>query len=450
MGQVVLEQRYGTNLISDWPEAFMNKSKYRGKIAVMTLEKIKKKSTAKHRYYHNGQADWMLRNHQGETNTYISLNAFGEVDGVIDRTESNVVQIRCIGIDVDCYTMGLTVQQAEQEIYKLVSTGVLPNPNLLIYSGNGLQLVYSIEGGAPAKLSWLTKDITAQLVLKTSHLGSDMSCIDTARVFRMPGTVNEKRGKGRKETSSALWRQAEYDLSELYAYCEPLHKHAQQPQKRLKIKPIPKQAEMGYKLLSLNQSRLTDFYKLIELRNGEIEMRNVLTYDFAFILGIMTEDEHEVQIQTQKFNTNFNDPQPISEVARTASRAFKDGREFWTAYLNNGYTMIGLKKDRDGLKKPKNNSTIIREQNITATEMKQLSTLISKEESYSRRVAKRRAQGIVERSEYEQKRKTDKELKIEQLQQLKARYPVATQKELAKMMDVSVPTIKKYSSLILP
>lgn len=441
MGQVILEQRHGTNIISDWPEAFMNRNKYRGKIAVMTLEKIKRKTTARHDFYHNGQAAWMLKNHQGETNTYISLNAFGETAGVLERKESNVVQIRCIGIDVDCYSVGMTVEQAEREIYKLVVSGVLPNPNLLIYSGNGLQVVYSIEGGVPAKLSWLTKDITAQLALKTSHIGSDMSCIDIARVFRMPGTVNEKPGKGRKETSCSLWRQAEYDLSELYAYCEPFKKRTQTTQEPLKPKPIPKQGDMGYKLLTLNQNRLTDFYKLIELRNGNIEMRNILTYDFAFILSLMTEDEHEVVIQTQKFNTNYDDPQPISEVARTASRAFKDGREFWTAYLNNGYTMLGLTKDRDGLKKPKNNSTIIREQSITADEMKHLSTLISKEESYSRKVAKRRAQGIVARSEYDAGRLSKKAERQAKIQEALQQQPKLSQRELGRLLDVSPVTI---------
>ena len=445
MGQVVLEQKHGTHLISDWPEAFMNRGKYRGKVAVMTLEKVKKTTTAKHQYYHNGQVDWMLKNHLNETNTYISLNAFGEIDGSIERTESNVVQIRCIGIDIDCYTVGMTIEQAEQEIYKMVAVGTLPNPNLVIYSGNGLQLVYSIQGGAPAKLSWLTKDITAQLVLKTSHIGSDMSCIDTARVFRMPGTINEKKGKGRKATSSALWRQAEYDLSELYAYCEPFRKRTQQPLKPLKLKPIPKQGDMGYKLLTLNQSRLTDFYKLIEMRNGNIEMRNVLTYDFAFILALMTKDEHEVVIQTQKFNTNYDDPQPISEVARTASRAFKDGREFWSAYLNNGYTMLGLTKDCDGLKKPKNNSTIIKEQSITDTEMKQMSTLISKEESYSRKVAKRRAKGVKERSQYEAYRQAEKAKQLDALRSLKSESPSATNKELAALLNVSTKTIQRWS-----
>lgn len=442
MGEIILEQRQGTNEINDWHEAFMNKTKFRGKIAVMTLKQAEGKNVANHDFYHNGQIGWLLKNHIGKKNTYISLNSFDEMNGQLDRTAENVVQIRNIGIDIDCYAAGLTTVQAEQAVYDLIVSGEIPNPNLLIYSGNGLQLVYSIQGGVPAKLTWLTKDIASQLILRTSHLGSDMSCNDVARVFRMPYTVNEKPSMGTKPTSAVIWRHAEYDLSELYEFCTPIPKR--KPKTTTKVKILPKLTEMGYRLRSLNQSRLNDFYKLIELRENNIEKRNVMTYDFAYILSLMTEDIDEVLLQTQRFNTNFDVPQSIKEVKRTTSRAFADGRDFWNKYVDNSYSMNGLIGVNEGIIKPKRNKKIIEEQEITAEEMRHLTTLIGKEEVYSRKVDKRRAAGVKERSEYEADRKSKKAQKIEQLRELRAKSPAATQRELAEKLGVTAMTINRY------
>lgn len=435
MGEIVLEQRHGTNEISTWHEAFMNRGKYRGKIAVMTLEKLKEEVMANHKFYHNGQVNWMLKNHLGKVNTYISLNSFGEQDGQTNRQAENVVQIRNIGLDLDFYEVNMTAEQTERAVRDLIAAGEIPNPNLLIYSGNGLQLVYSIQGGVPVKLVWLTKHITSQLILRTSHLGADMACNDVARVFRMPHTINDKRhlGLGVQKTDVSIWRKAEYDLSELYEFCTPIQKR--KPKTSGKVRVLPKISEMGYKLRSLNQNRLNDFYKIIELRNGSIEKRNVMTYDFSYILSLMTEDLEEVILQAQRFNTNFDEPQPILEVNRTASRAFEDGRKFWNEYLNNGYSMRGLIKDSDGLKKPKTNNTIITEQEITADEMKHLSTLISKEESYSRKVAKRRAAGVKERSQYEAERQ-EKQLKMKSMA-VELRKQGKTHKKIAELLGVS-------------
>lgn len=442
MGEIVLQQREANNEIKHWSEVFMNSTKGRGKIAVGRLEEYGMVDA----FYSNSQVGWVKKNHIGETNTFITPNAFGEFNGVLDRKVANVVQIRAIGIDIDCYTVGLHYKDVEEELKKMVAVGVIPDPNLVVRSGNGIQIFYSIEGGAAPKQAWLTKHIATQFVLKTSHLGSDMACTGVERHFRMPFTVNKKPDKARQPTSSNIWRAREYDLSELYHYCEPIQtRKPVVPTKASNFKSLPKLTEMGHGLRSLNQTRLADLYRLIDLRNGDIEMRNLMTYDFAFILGIMTEDESEVILQAQKFNTNFKDPQPIKIVARTASSAFEDGRNFWNAYLDNGYTMNGLHGNSDGLIKPKNSTTIIKQQKITLEEMHNLETIITPELSYERKVLKRRNSGVKERSEYEANRQAGKSEKVEELRLLKADTPAITNKELAATMGVSTKTIQRWS-----
>lgn len=443
MGEIILQQHQATNEIKHWSDVFMNSTKGRGKIAVGKLEG----SAMLDAFYSNSQVGWVKKNHIGKTNTFITPNAFGEVNGMLERKVANVVQIRAIGIDIDCYTVGLHHTEVEKDLKRMVTAGIIPNPNLVVRSGHGVQIFYSIEGGAAPKQAWLTKHIATQFVLKTSHLGSDMVCTGIERHFRMPFTYNEKPDKERKPTNSTIWRSREYDLSELYNYCQPIKTRTPVvPGKALNYKSIPKLAEMGYKLRTLNQTRLSDFYKLIELRDGNIEMRNLMTYDFSFILSLMTEDEEEVTLQAQKFNTNFKDPQPIKIVARTASSAFEDGRKFWNAYLDNGYSMYGLCGNSEGLIKPKNNSTIIKQQSITAEEMRHLQTLIGKEESYSRKVEKRRAQGVIARSEYEANRQSEKAKNIEKLRFIKSEYPKATNKELAEELGVTTKTIQRWSN----
>ena len=445
MGQVVLEQRQGTNEISNWTELFMNRNKGRGKIAVGTLIKPDDFEFMDHQFYANNQVNWLKKNHIGKVNTFISTNAFDSIAGEIRRKSEFVVQVRVIGIDLDCYKDNIDPLTAEATLKQMVKAGEIPEPNLVVRSGNGLQFFYGIDGGVPAQLSWLTTHIAMAFVLKTTHLGSDPQCVGLERVFRMPFTVNDKPGRGRKPTSSNIWRKTEYDLSELYAYCEPIkHRAPQGPRNRPKLSGLPKSTEMGHKTLSLNRTRIADFYKLIELRNGNIENRHLMTYDFAFILSLMHEDEKAVLLQAQRFNTNFDDPQPIQEVERTASSAFEDGRRFWNAFQANGHSLKGLTGTNDGLIKPKRNDTIIRQQAITLEEMEHLDTLISGEVSYARKVAKRRAQGVKERSQYEEERQQQKADRIDELRKLRAERPAATHKELATEMSVSTKTVQRW------
>lgn len=448
MGQVILEQRQGVNEIENWLDVFMSRGKCRGKIAVGTLQGSGESGYMQDQFYANGQVNWLKKNHIGKENTFITPNAFDSA-GSLERTVANVVQIRAIGLDLDCYNVGLSYEEAEQKLRELIVAGEVPEPNLVIGSGNGLQCFFSIDGGAPANLSWLTRHIAATFVMKTTNLGSDPVCIGIERYFRMPFTFNVKEGKGKKPTSSNIWRTKEYDLSELYAYCEPIrHRAPASPIRRHKFKGIPKLGENGNKTLSLNVGRLNDFYKLIELREGDIELRNVMTYDFSFILSLITEEKDKVLLQAQRFNTYFNNPQPIKEVERTASNAFSDAREFWEQYKDNGYTMNGLTGNAEGIIKPKKTSTIIREQKITVEEMQHLDITINGDVKYERKIARRRAAGVKERSEYDKDRRSQKEKKLEQLRDILSSNPKMKQKDIAERMDVSSAYVGQLKKLL--
>lgn len=447
MGIVQLNEKQGKNQIKDWHNAYLSPTKRRGAVAVVQWNETKDGRTVENRQWitPTNTTDLIKKTdgtYKRLTNAFLTLNAFQKVNGQTERRTANLAQIRNIGVDIDCYNVGMTPQQAENIIQDMIIQHEIPNPNLVIWSGNGLQLVYSIEGGAAPSLAWLTKHITAQLVVKTAQIGADAACTDLTRVFRLPGSYNAKPGKETKLVRVELWRTLEYDLSELYAYCEPLE-HRKKRISRPNLYPLPKQSDMGHKLRSLNLTRINDFYKLINLREGNIENRNVMLYDFAYCFGLQTDQEDAVIQQASRMNDALDDPLNLMEVERVAKNAFKDARTFWKAYVDNGYRALPFRAN-DGVIKPKKNDTLIEHHSITADEMKELQTIINGNEKQARRVAKRRAAGMKTLEEHNNNQKQQKAQRLYLLAKLKAENPGATQQQLAGLMGVSIRTVKSY------
>ncbi|EIM05334.1 replication protein [Planococcus antarcticus DSM 14505] len=444
MGIIKLVEEEGKTQIKHWQNAYLSPTKRRGSVGVVQWKESKDGRTSESRQWitlkNAGDLSRMSSGIQKRlTNAFLTLNAFQEVNGQTNRRTANLAQIRNIGVDIDCYNVGMTPEQAEGAIQDMIIQCEIPNPNLVIWSGNGLQLIYSIEGGAAPSLAWLTKHITVQLVAKASALGADAACTDLTRVFRLPGSYNQKPGKETKLVRVELWRTLEYDLSELYAYCEPLE-HRKKRISKPHLYPLPKRSDMGYKTQTLNLTRINDFYKLIDLREGNIENRNVLLYDFSYCFGLQTDIEDAVIQQANRMNNSLDDPISKFEVERVAKNAFNDSRSYWKTYSDNGYRALPYRTN-DGIIKPKKNETLIEHHGITTAEMKEMQTIIDGNEKYARLVAKRRAAGMKTLKEHNDTQKADKAQRAYLLAKLKAENPGATQRQLAGMMGVSIGTV---------
>lgn len=438
----VLWEQDARNVIDGWHEVYISDKKARGYVATLDLSR---------KYYDHAHTEFWGRNDAARLiditerewrhayrNTYLSLNAFqAGADGIIRRKENHLAQIRNIGLDIDCYNVGLTAEEAAEKIHDMIAKSEIPNPNLLIWSGNGLQLIYSIEGGAAPTdgMKWLARYITTQLVGKTAGIGADYACGDLARVFRLPGTINEKPGKKKRRVGVEIWRRLEYTVSELYAYCEPYKRQNVQG----KVLYLPDIKAGGNSVKALNLARANDLIRLVEIRGGAIENRNMMTYDYCVALALNDLSEKQVIAAAQQFDARFDSPQKLQTVKRTARSAYKAAREYWKAYAENGYKKHGLEQS---LVKPKKNRTIIDQQGITSEEMTEMTTLIDKDEKYKRKVAKRRAAGSVTMAEYNSSRAAQKADRAAELLKLKEQYPKANQKELATFMGVSDRTIR--------
>ena len=435
-----------TRLIDTWHGFYMNPNKNHGMVATLDLSKI---------IYNEAKTFWWTYESLGKllsiterdkpySNMYLSLNAFKEVNGATKRKASHLAQIRNIGIDLDCYKLGIEPAECKEQLIALIAHAKLPNPNLLINSGNGVQLIYSIEGGAAPtnEIKWLVMYITRELNGQLIHLGADFQCCTLERVFRLPGTFNKKTGYPTRLVTAEVWNQKEWTLNELMDYVKP-YKPVQNRSKLRTVTPLRGFKKGMRTLPQMNMARANDLLNLVHLRNGEIENRNILCYDYAFSLALGSDmSRSEIHTAVLQMDSSFTSQQKRNVLKSTVKSACDGAEQFWRAYEKNNYSMVGLDK---GLVKPKQTRTIINQQSITDAEQDMLEVLFGKEEKERRRIEKRRSEGMQTMEQYNAERAAKVANKLEQLRTLKTENPTFTNKQFAEAMGVSTKTIQRLS-----
>jgi hypothetical protein len=429
--QPILDNR--ETFIAEWQDCYISESKITGFVCTFHLY------DKSHYFYGLNDIQELLKEaKKRRKDVYLSLNAFEYGT----RQTTALKQIRNIGVDIDCYKLNVPVSRALDEIKRLIFKGAIPNPNVVIYSGRGLQLLYSISGGASPKMAFLSQYITAQFISELRHLGADTSGTDVTRVFRLPYSVNSRNGK---QVTLEIWRTLEYSLLELYSFCKPLEqrrKLAKANKGTLHTLPSKKGLMDIY---SLNTARKNDLETLVSLRMGEIEKRNVLTYIYAYTVALIVKNKEATIEFAHQLNMRFTDPQRITAIRRTAGNGYDDAMKFFDEFKKRDYKM--WYQDRDGIKRPMKSSTIIDELDITSEEMKQLTTIIDGIEKQARdtkrKQKKRREKGVQKRDNYiiQQQEKTDD--KLWQLQKAIERHPDFSNYKLAELLSVSEGYIRK-------
>lgn len=410
--------------IESWLDCYVSSTKRTGYICIFYLDNNKQ------RFYGLQDTKQLLAQaHKQEKDVYLSLNAFS----YYSRKAKHLRQIRNIGIDIDFYKQGISLEQALKEIHKLITKGIIPKPNLVIFSGRGLQLIYSISGGASPKMAFLTQYITIQFVSLLRHIGADPGATGVTRVFRLPFSINSKNNQ---QAQVEIWHTLEYHLEELYSYCIPLESRRKPSRKKKGILvSLPPQKGL-LTLYSLNSTRKDDLETLISFRKGDIEKRNILTYMYAYTVALLLKNKKATIAFSQQVNTRFEEPQKKAEVDRTASRAYHDAIAFFKEFESRNYHM--WYQQNDDIKRPMKNETMIQQLDISPEEMKSMMTLIDGEEKQIRDTQrKREKRGSVTRKEYVKQEKEKTEDKLWQLKRAMERHPTSTKVELAKMLGIN-------------
>ncbi|PER25385.1 replication protein [Bacillus cereus] len=419
--------------IDEWHECYLSEYKKSGYIAVLDLSGSEKKQL------------WIgtndvktLSNMSTPSNKdfYLSLNSFT----FGSRKAADLKQIRNIGVDLDFYKLDISKEYVIRNLQDCIAEGLLPCPNLVMY-GRGMQLIYTVQGGAAPQMAFLSQYITNHFVKMLMPLGADGSCSDLSRVLRMPYTTHSKTGK---QIGLEIWTRREHNLQELYDYVPPLEKKRPRRSKTNKkgsISTLPSQKGV-MNLYSLNTKRKSDLEKIVALRNGEIEHRHDMTYIYAFTTALIVKNQAATLEMAFQLNNKFKEPQKRKEIERTAKDAYKDAIAFFDAFSANNFKKQGLPYS---LIKPMKTETIFKKLDIKLTkeELEVMDTLIDDKEKYKRKVSKRREKGIVERKEYLANEKQKKDEKLEKVRNVLDDDPKLSIRKIAEITGFSKSVVAR-------
>ncbi|RBW67284.1 replication protein [Bacillus taeanensis] len=372
-------------------------------------------------HYHPTELAHKLTKWIGE-DVYFSQNTFYKPF----RRLENIRQLRALYVDIDSHLFNFepdwVLGKLDLEFFKTV----LPEPNLIIFSGRGIVLIWFIEP-VPHQALPLWQSIQNYFVEQLKELGGDTKAIDAARVFRIAGSVNSKNG----EVVSAQYRHDyRYRLRDIQQEYLP------------ELTPSPKKKGRKPKILQLHNiyrlhhSRLQDLIKLVELRNYDVQgYRELICFLYRYWSCCVLQDTAEALRHTLELNQEFVKPLPENEVVR----ATRSAEKAWEAKSDKKANEIARSKGYPGAGYNLRNSKIIDWLGITREEQEHLATIIDGVEKRRRNTeyqrTKRRKHGIQKREDYikQQHDKTDDKLfKVKELleQGLK-------QNEIAQILELS-------------
>lgn len=363
----------------------------------ITLAK-KDPDTKRFRQYHykpeelaSALSDWM-----GE-DVYYSQNSFYKPQRRID----NIRQLRTLYVDLDVYNLGMTPEWVLGKLEWEVFGQGLPEPNMIIFSGRGLVLIWHIEP-IPIEAMPLWRAVETFFVEQLKEVGSDTKATDPARIFRLAGSINSKNNA---IVRAEYRHEHRYDIHQLqYDYLPELSP------KKLAVKKKGRKTKIVrmFNIYTLHLSRARDLAKLVELRKGDINTRQNLLFLYRYFTCCFTDDPAKALDDTLSLNSEFI--RPLSE--REVRSATKSAERAWAARSDAKANEIAKSFGYPGAGYNMPNSDIIDWLDITPEEQRHLSSIISKEEKRRRnteaRRKKRREEGMKPREEYlseaEQKR----------------------------------------------
>lgn len=126
---------------------------------------------------------------------YLGLNAFKRPN----RRTEHLVSLRGNFVDLDSYKIPAWKEVTPEEIWRqiqeaLAAAGV-PAPQVVVFTGRGLQLMWVYAKGLPANVLPRWRAVQMELARALKVFGPDLGALDASRVVRLPGTVNSKSGR---------------------------------------------------------------------------------------------------------------------------------------------------------------------------------------------------------------------------------------------------------------
>ena len=381
-----------------------------------------------------------LTNVMGE-DVFVSQNTFYRKS----RRIETIRQLRSLYVDLDFYIFNYSPEwvlaKLEYDFYRQS----IPEPNMIIFSGQGIVLIWLIEP-APYMALPLWQAVQNYLIKQLQELGGDTKASDAARVFRLAGTKSSKNGN---EVHVQYRHDYVYSLREIQDEYLPELK----PPKEKKKKPGRKKKVINlFNLYTLHNARLHDLARLVTMRNGEMDgYREVTLFLYRYWSSCFENDSSEGLRQTLEFNQTFTCPLPQNEVIRATTSAQKAFEAKSNKAADEKAKSLGF----PGAGYRISNAKIIKWLDITADEQKHLKTIIGGKEKRRRdllaKEQKRREAGMRPMAEYNKERHDAKMSKVEILRITIQQYPDLSNRKLAEILGKgwSEPTIRRLKKQLL-
>lgn len=399
----------------------------------ITLAK-KDPQTKRFRQYHykpeelaSSLSEWM-----GE-DVYYSQNSFFKPQRRID----NIRQLRSLYVDLDVYNLGLSPEWVLGKLEYEYFGQVIPEPNMVIFSGRGLVLIWNIEP-IPYMAMPLWRAVESYLTEQLKDLGSDSKATDPARIFRLAGTVNSKN----KAVVKAEYRHTyRYDIHDLqFDYLPELSPKVLAAKKKGRKSKIVRM----FNTYTLHLSRARDIAKLVELRQGDVEgYRETICFLYRYFICCFSDDPDRALEDTLDLNSEFIHPLPKREVVS----ATKCAQKAWEARSNDKANELAKAMGYPGAGYNLKNSKIIEWLDISPEEQKEMSTIIGSGEKRRRntkaKMEQRRAQGVIPREQYLIQEAEQKQDRMQPIIEAIKNNPGLSQRALAKETGYSRASIQR-------
>lgn len=381
---------------------------------------IAQKNEGRFRQYHYKKDDAVIEIKKllGEDNVYISQNTFYRTY----RRYEYLKELNNIYIDLDFKKKSIYKNLKHFQVLKLLQMDYfnisIPEPSLIINSGNGFHLIWNIEpvpvNSSKVVALWYAE--TRYIHNQLKDFGSDPQCIDVCRLLRQVRTMN---------TSSYTLVRIE-DVNN-YRYTMEEIQEGYLPElkpKKVKAKGRPKKIVSLYTEYSLYFARTKDLIRLCELRNWEMTgHREFILFLYRYWTCHFTSDTGQALEYTLEINSTFTMPlieKTVKTATRSAERVFESN-------------------DREYKYK---NSTIIEMLDITPEEQAHMRTIIGTRVKYDRKnekrnKARRNEEGLTLR---EQKKKEN----IKTVSQLLARGLGI--REISRQLEINISTVSKIKN----
>ena len=365
-----------------------------------------------------------------------------------NRRIVNLARLCLLFVDIDCYKMGISPEQALDEILDSCDNGwdmPFPPPSVSIMSGRGLQLKW-LHKAVPMGVLPRWNAMQTQLADRFVKWGGDHAAKDASRVLRLVDTVNTRSGRVVKvinTTDDDEGNPKVYDFELLAEHLLPgmrdffdkkkqnhpfseqekeeMHREREKREaakaRKADLRLVHSQTTSSRSRLSdqhLSWSRLGDIRTLVRLRGGVTEGQSMPTLlyalNFLILSGATTANDMYKEAKSLskefKFDGDFCRDDELSTLFRKA-KDFASGKK--VTYRGREYPALYTPR----------NSTLIELFKITPEEMRHLKTIITKDVKKERLTQKRRDAGIVPRQQYlssieqqsEQKRATARLMK---------------------------------------